>query len=463
MKNKLSGLKLALLGASAVLIAGAFSHANADELKHTGINNSDSEYSQVFQERMGKVKAHAEYVLSQNVNFGTKVNFDYATFGKAENSLGDSAVMMGDEKGCEVYLSHNKDTGFSEGLTSPENKPLIQKILGFTEAEEELRNEFVLGHEVAHCGFPNIKDPFRIKGNPDLSAQLNKVYADTAQRAIKSSNGFGEAVPIHGLADALNEAFADTTSAINLLKKYNGSDNIKVFLKKISAERELNNQITSPLDKELIDAYDLGAATKNVLKPENLERVLSTNNHNELREIAIEIANNALMTSLAKKNDKQLETALGDWNLKEQAKILVKGGDGLKKEGSLITEQINQSFNKLSAKEKAEFAETRGAYFSESGGKDIERKADRFIELTDKVVASMKFKASDITPVIESVKAYTSKIKETEKVNKSLDEVVAEESQILNLSADNVRGLQKEFKEVEAKKVSYKLSSIALK
>lgn len=135
----------------------------------------------------------------------------------------------------------------------------------------------------------------------------------------------------------------------------------------------------------------------------------------------------------------------------------------MKKEGSLITEQINQSFNKLSAKEKAEFAETRSAYFSESGGKDIERKADRFIELTDKVVASIKFKASDITPVIESVKAYTSKIKETEKVNKSLDEVVAEESQILNLSADNVRGLQKEFKEVEAKKVSYKLSSIALK
>lgn len=461
MKKTLS--RFALLGASAVLMAGALSHANANELRHTGVNNTDSEYSQVFQERMEKVKAHAEYVLSQDVNFGTKVTFDYATFGDLENSLGDSAVMMGDEKGCEVYLSHNKDTGLGEGLTSPENKPLIQKILGFTEAEEELRNEFVLGHEVSHCGFPNIKDPFRIKGHSALSAQLNKVYADTAQRTIKSSNGFGEAVPVHGLADALNESFADTTSAINLLKKYNGSDEVKVFLQKISAERELNNQITSPLDKELIDAYDLGAATKNVLKPENLQRILSTDNPDELRDIAIELSNNSLMTSLAKKDDKQLETALGDWNLKEQAKILVKAGDGLKKEGSLITEQINESFNKLSKQEKAEFEETRKAYFSEYSGEEIDKKSNRFIELTDKVVSSVKFKASDVSSAIESVKTYTSKIKEAENVNRSLDEVVAQESQILNLSTSSVRDLQKEFKEVEAKKVSYKLSSIGLK
>lgn len=110
-----------------------------------------------------------------------------------------------------------------------------------------------------------------------------------------------------------------------MLKKYDGADNVKLFLQKVSAERELNNQITSPLDKELIDAYDLGGAIKNVLKAGNLEKILSTDNPNELRDIAIDLSNASLMTSLAKKNDKQLETALGAWNLKEQAKILIKG------------------------------------------------------------------------------------------------------------------------------------------
>lgn len=84
-----------------------------------------------------------------------------------------------------------------------------------------------------------------------------------------------------------------------MIKAYNGSPEVQTMLNKKAFGRDFSSSISGYLN-DSIDAYDIGFAIKNLNNPEKIKEILNTNSADELRNIAIENANETLFTTLGK-------------------------------------------------------------------------------------------------------------------------------------------------------------------
>lgn len=299
----------------------------------------------VIDKRLRDLQSHATFLEKHDISNGVKLN--YSPVFNANDESFSSANFLNMKNRCDVEISINPNDNILSGSESFGTLSDVD-FLNLTEQQEHLQSEFVLGHEVAHCGFYKFSAPFLIPGNQELTVLLNKYYADNIS-SVKAINGVD--VNFYGLAYFLNEAFAEAYSAVLMYKKYGGTPEIKVFLAKMSALREIST-FFSVLDETVIDAYDLKRATSLVLSDYFSERIDKAKNAQELRMITLEIANFTVLDSLAKKSDKELKAALGQWMFPLQLKEIMFSHDGLLKPGSVVSNQLLKNVEGLSEIDK---------------------------------------------------------------------------------------------------------------
>ncbi len=116
-------------------------------------------------------------------------------------------------------------------------------ILNYNAQDLIFNKQKVYAHEFGHCVFGKDRDVFKIKnGEGGVFSQINKAYGgdtyshyEIDESGVLSSTGLKNAT-IQRLA---NESYAEAFSAITLLRQHNASDDVKSFLYKASARRDL--------------------------------------------------------------------------------------------------------------------------------------------------------------------------------------------------------------------------------
>lgn len=448
--------KFAVLGITAVVAGMAFMQGpqavdnSIESLKAPTSITAQVDYETVLKERMEAALEYSQKVGNRYEGQGVEIAYEirYATDSLKAGGGADFGAV---DNFCLVTMDLNKNTNSIDGLTESQFKNDMSAVTDYSASEKVLLNEFMIEHEAAHCGFVYIDAPFQVKGNPELSAALNKTFADTSLRGsfeTELTDSFDGKVTHHGLADALNESYADAVAAIMMLKEHNNSPEIQKFLGKVSAERAITTAISSRVGDDLVNAYDMDGAIKNVLKDDVLQKIANTNDAQELNSIALDIANANLLNSLAKKTDTQLDTALGAWTVEKSANVNVWGTINTRKDGSLGTEAVKEAFNAMGEKAVTDFMQAKDA-LSWTGGKTQEEidSAVRTVEdFSKNVSAKISIDGNQVKETVSLLKYELNQMRQNGfGKTKDLNQVLESEAPVLGLSTKSLKEAKATF------------------
>lgn len=154
--------------------------------------------------------------------------------------------------------------------------------------ETAMRNELIANHELNHCRFAEFKDPFKMFGNTKLNKEMNLLYETV---------GMGE-----GVKAKLNEGYADTMAAMQLLKAYNSNQESKNTLYRFVALRQEDALKMESFG--LKSQYsDVENSLKMLLSEEGLKRLekIPATDQGALESYALELANKGLLMGLVKR------------------------------------------------------------------------------------------------------------------------------------------------------------------
>lgn len=329
-------------------------------------------------------KTYADVVLKEkNLEVFNKlpeirktVDFLYGA-GEFEDLHVRSEVVFEDLKNLQSsYAKSNYGDCTISIRVGKENKDVIDlehdhPVLNLTDKELDFKKQKTFAHELGHCVFSKDKNVFKVDNSQGGSfAQINKSYGgdtyahyEITENDEISSNDLKNAT-IHRLA---NEGFADAFAAITLLRQHNATDDIKTFLYKSAAKRDLTTSFWDYNYKEMqeykIFPYDIAKATTKALEPENVKKALEASSPQEVRDLAAKISKENTLEVLAKLSPDELEQSLGNSFLKEQAikSIGMKGFATGKIKGEYLVNDFFVSMAKATDKNtRALVAETRG-------------------------------------------------------------------------------------------------------
>lgn len=171
---------------------------------------------------------------------------------------------------------------------SNHNREFLKDVTGSSnENQENLRTSYLTYHETSHCKLYEVKNPFKA-ADKDAEYMLNKYFQ-------YSSSSYGSKNGDIGLYYMLQENFADTFAFIQLIKNHGVNKDVLSTMQKIQVER---SDAANEYNKNGLIAHNTEFALKEIIKEENIKKIISTNNQEELQEIALKIANDGMWKSI---------------------------------------------------------------------------------------------------------------------------------------------------------------------
>jgi len=180
-----------------------------------------------------------------------------------------------------------------------ENRNVLKEVTGASnEKQENLRTEYITYHETSHCKLYEVKNPFKAE-DKDAEYMLNK-YFQYSRPSYGSKHGDSRLYYI------LQENFADTSAFIQLIKAHGADKDVLSTMQKIQVER---SDAANAYNKNGLIAHNTEFSLKEVLKEENIKKILATNDPEVLLEMALKISNDGMWKSIKTHNNSQYKDA----------------------------------------------------------------------------------------------------------------------------------------------------------
>lgn len=241
-----------------------------------------------FQHEVAEVQAKSENAgyVGHNIHISTHIMHENVgnNYEKIQD-LGETTnnSITRDSGECDVNITYSQDgrsaflgyTDEMQKLSSPQ-----------TEAQLKLNREMVLLHEMSHCEFAKIHNPLLVDGNPQLQKKINYFlkYNDGSRNS--------EAGKASSLVTTLNENFADTYAVIQMIKIHGMTPDMTRMVHSMAAQRQEKTLLQGEVD--FVEAHATENAMKDILQPSTLEKIQNTQNPDNLKQIALEIANHSV-------------------------------------------------------------------------------------------------------------------------------------------------------------------------
>lgn len=299
--------KFVLLGAMALgMISTVQAHGNHQT---NNIVSPTAAITQNISNYQQQVQNHLEQTLNDNVNKHlltqtAHINIKIVASGKTtkstlpkieqtnvtanelEPSLSEN-MMMRTDGACFINLTFD-DYGNIPKLALHEGDILSITSLK-NDTQKSMAQEFIALHEYYHCEFTAMENPVLTPGqSSSFNQQINNVFKEQVSAAALQRVSY---------IDTLNENFADTAAAMNLIMKY-GLDNpdFKFVIESLKTQRH------AKYFQSEYDSHFTHFSLEKVLEPQNLDKLktlktlIDTNPSNESQkqfsQLALEIANN---------------------------------------------------------------------------------------------------------------------------------------------------------------------------
>lgn len=258
---------------------------------NTSLNSSESEKYQFMKNLLGK-------------------NDIVALF--ADSPKKDNLQILVDNKIAPISLVYKMDTCLIQGVMNDHVDLSIdvpeqyKEKLSFSPIEKSLNNELIARHEISHCRFSDFANPYILSEDTKLNHQLNQLWGTSTDNVIRGK---------------INENFADTLAAMQMLKDYPTQDTKNMIYKHI-ALREATS--IKEIDMNEISTYsDVYKSLKLLMTKEGLEKLdkINVNDGASMEKYALELANTATRISLSEMNKDKREMLFGSHGL-ESSKAL---------------------------------------------------------------------------------------------------------------------------------------------
>lgn len=217
-------------------------------------------------------------------------------------------------KHCEVNIEATPDMTISYTGTKINRDMLKEVTSASNSAQEYLRTEYITYHETAHCRMYEIKDVFQ-HHNPQVESKLNEFFKFSA-KSYQTTNINGNA----SIYFMLHENFADSFAFIQLLKANGPTKDVLETMQKIQIER---SDAANQYNKDGYIVHNTEFALKEILKEENIKKILDTNDQGELQQMALNFANKGLWQSVATYSKANTHEVMNMESLNEGALFLV--------------------------------------------------------------------------------------------------------------------------------------------
>lgn len=174
-------------------------------------------------------------------------------------------------------LHSENDQQCEANLSYTSNGDVVGIPIKFTnEQQKEMYRKLVAAHEFSHCDFLTIKE----LGNFGTDVERNEYV----MKGMKVRSEL-EIIDKSSYNGTLNENFADVNAAVALIKEYGPeNENLKEVFRVVKEERERTFKNVQ------FDIHFTHDSMEEVLKPENMQKIASTNDPKELRKLVIDIA-----------------------------------------------------------------------------------------------------------------------------------------------------------------------------
>lgn len=244
---------------------------------------STSAFDQQFSESTQLLRELGQkgYLIS-NVNFRLQ-NFKSSFKGRYREAAPNEAtanptqgtcsfVRTLTEQGQDVYLGETDEV---KAITTPRN-----------EEEKKLARDFLTLHEAAHCDIALYHQVIVLPDNPQLAqnAQFYFRYLKTFQGKMS-------------FYDLLNENFADASAAIELIKLRGATPSVLHVLNNMVLERQ--DRELYGLQRDVVSDHNTHLSILEVLKPHSIEKIKALDTPKDLRDMALEIANQSTLRLLS--------------------------------------------------------------------------------------------------------------------------------------------------------------------
>lgn len=209
-----------------------------------------------------------------------------------QSRLKAEALLNISQETCNVNINATEDmkVGFSG---SNENREFFKEV---TEAkshkEELLRTEYIVLHEASHCKLYEVKDVFK-SGDTAVDTVLNQYYKFSSASYQNSPKGDAS------LYYMLHENFADTHAFMQMLKENGPTTDVLKTIQQVQIER---TEAATQYNTSGMIVHNTNFALKELLKEENINKVMSLQTQGEIQEFALQIANKGLWESVSSNN-----------------------------------------------------------------------------------------------------------------------------------------------------------------
>lgn len=210
-------------------------------------------------------------------------------FNREVGVAGDQAYF--NEQGqCNIDLNVSHE-GEMEQLSKNIDLLLLTKFQN--ETQKEMYRQFIALHEIMHCDFELIANPIHLE-NADAAANFK--FNDLIRSF--DNGAYGESISYKTL---VNENFADVGSISMLHKIYDKNNpDLEYVLNVIATQRE--ETYNGSYSDKMINHFT-HFSIQEVLKSENLEKLVDIKTNQDFMDFAIKIANEGAMKSVLYKTD----------------------------------------------------------------------------------------------------------------------------------------------------------------
>lgn len=193
---------------------------------------------------------------------------------------------------CQIDISLTPE-GFVSYLGSLENKSnYFDTVRPQNKVESEVMRKFMVLHEGSHCLFSTFSYPILINDNEVLEKNMNFLF----KLGAASYSSENKLIKNNSLYQLLNENFADSFAAINLIKQYGKNSDVINMLHRIATQRYEQALVIET--KMSLLAHDTHFALNEILQLETIDKIMNMEDYNLLKILALEIANRSVANVL---------------------------------------------------------------------------------------------------------------------------------------------------------------------
>lgn len=190
---------------------------------------------------------------------------------------------------CKIILAFDQN-GYAPILST--EKSIIEVTEFKNEKQKEMMREFIILHESFHCEFANIENPIQIEGKSlDFNKKINYYLKEMNTIPIENIGHLG-------YIDTLAENFSDIAAIAILGKKYGQEDkDLQYVFNAIKVQRHAEYFNYS------FDSHFTHIGVEKALNRDNLDKLINSQNGNELKDIVLELANKSVQQLMTQRKE----------------------------------------------------------------------------------------------------------------------------------------------------------------